>query len=114
MPFRRRASKTAFTMIELLIAISVIIILGGILIYAVSGVLRSAREHATKVQLENAVSLLSEYETSTKLNVQSRPVAWQYNGRDHRYDRRHRRRTIDMTAMDFWHVPAVLPPDYWP
>jgi type II secretory pathway pseudopilin PulG len=101
-PFRRRASKTAFTMIELLIAISVIIILGGILIYAVSGVLRSAREHATKVQLENAVSLLSELSSTVHLNVASRPSYWYYGGVQ--FDPT---TSANSTLLDFWHIPQV-------
>ncbi len=90
----------------MLVVISIIILLGGIVLFAVSGVLKTAKEHATKVQFENAISILSEYERHAKLNVSNRPVVWYFSvsTSGQRVDL-----ATDQNAdiLDFWNIPQA-------
>ena len=59
--------RNAFTLIELIVAISVIAILVGMLIVGIQYVSASSREKATRVTLENLQSMLTELETTAGL-----------------------------------------------
>lgn len=59
--------RNAFTLIELIVAISVIAILAGMLIVGIQYVGASSREKATRVTLENLQSMLTELENTAGL-----------------------------------------------
>lgn len=67
-------NRKAFTLIEMLVVIAIIAILGGIALYALRGAGNSAKIQATRITLENAKSILAEYELQTKFAVP--PQGW--------------------------------------
>lgn len=60
-------SPAGFTLLEVLIAISIIAILGTIVAIALRTISGTSKERSTRVALENAMSLVVEYENSAKL-----------------------------------------------
>ena len=81
LPMPRIFRKTrGFTMIELLVAIGIIALLAGILLYALKHITGQSKTQATKVALENLKSMLGEFETQTRLGRQPPFWTWQYGG----------------------------------
>lgn len=71
-------TRKAFTLIEIMVAIVIITILGGLVLYALRGAGNSAKIHATRITLDNLKSLLAEFELKTKLSVPP-PGGWLAN-----------------------------------
>ena len=67
MQHRQNHRRHAFTMIELLVTISIILILIGIVFVAIKHVGRSATENATRIDLQNLQSMLAELENASPL-----------------------------------------------
>ena len=65
--------RRAFTLIEIMVAIVILVILGSLMLYALKGTGTSAKSQSTRVRLENLKSLLAEYELKTKL---AKPASW--------------------------------------
>lgn len=66
--------RRAFTLIEIMVAIVILVILGGLMLYALKGTGSSAKSQATRVRLENLKSMLAEYELKTRLRAA--PAGW--------------------------------------
>lgn len=62
----KRAAR-GFTLIEILVVVSILAILAGILLVALGSVSRASKKKATVALLENARSMLAEYELTSKL-----------------------------------------------
>ncbi|WP_428937567.1 prepilin-type N-terminal cleavage/methylation domain-containing protein [Fontivita pretiosa] len=76
---RRSASAVrhnAFTMLELIVVIVVIMILAGILLYSLRAITGGGREGQTRVLLENAAGLLAELDATARLGTANRPAQW--------------------------------------
>ena len=63
-PTARRPSRAAFTLIELMVVIGIIILLVGISVYAYTQVTRHSKAQKTKAALEVCRALLAEYEAT--------------------------------------------------
>ena len=75
-----RSRTRAFTLIEVLIVIGIIILLAGILVYGVSKVMEGSKAASTKATLENLRSMLSEYETVSKGLKRQPPIQFLNDG----------------------------------
>ena len=99
MSTRRRGQRRAFTLLEVLIAVAVIVILAGILFVGFRSIQESNRRKSTQVTLENLRGMLTEFDTATRLG--RRPNVWLWRGvpiadpTDSSFD--------DM-GLDFWKV----------
>ena len=69
--------RRAFTLIEILVAVVILVILGGLMLYAIKGTATSAKTQATRVRLENLKSMLAEYELKTRF---AQPASWSGGG----------------------------------
>lgn len=73
-PAGKIVNRKAFTLIEVLVAIGIIVILAGAALYAMRGAGNTAKTQATHVTLDNLKSMLAEYELQTRLGVA--PPGW--------------------------------------
>jgi prepilin-type N-terminal cleavage/methylation domain-containing protein len=69
--------RRAFSLIEILVVIGIILILVGILFVAVRRMDTTAKEHATHVALSNLQAMLAEYGSTTGFKTE--PVDWVLN-----------------------------------
>ena len=65
--------RRAFTLIEIMVAIVILVILGSLMLYALKGTGTSAKSQSTRVRLENLKSMLAEYELNTRF---AQPASW--------------------------------------
>src|SRR3712207_1127516 len=71
MHYRRNLlSRNGFTVIELLVVIGIIAVLGSIAFVAFRGMQQSSMNKRARVVLQNAASMLAEYDTQTGLRRQ--------------------------------------------
>lgn len=68
--------RYAFTLIELLIAIGIIVLLAGMVILGMRSVMGQSKTNATRITLQTLQSMLAEYEAKTRLS--STPPAWRW------------------------------------
>jgi prepilin-type N-terminal cleavage/methylation domain-containing protein len=66
----------AFTLIEILVVLTIIAILGGILLVAMHGLLGGSKANQTKATLGTLRGMLTEYENAT--HFQSAPTQWEW------------------------------------
>lgn len=109
--------RTAFTLIELLITIGIIVILAAMIIFATRAMTGGSKAHATAIALENCKSLLAEYDTVKRLSTDStRSWIWIDAGgaivmRDPTTA------AANTPPLNFWLLPAPpvnSPPEYSP
>jgi prepilin-type N-terminal cleavage/methylation domain-containing protein len=91
--------RNAFSVIELMIAIAVIVILAGVLILGLTKVKRTGQAQDTKVALENLRGMLGEFETATRLS-RGPSEGWLWRGGP------------ILTASNFWTNPVPSPTAY--
>src|SRR5579862_7588080 len=65
---RNNLTKRGFTVLEVTIAVSVIAILAGLLIYGISHLTASAKANQTRIVLQNARGMLQEFDTAAGLS----------------------------------------------
>jgi type II secretory pathway pseudopilin PulG len=66
----------AFTTVELLVAISIIIVLAGILLIGMSVLRGTQGGAATEVDLKNLQAMLSEFDATSRMGSRTRPGQW--------------------------------------
>jgi type II secretory pathway pseudopilin PulG len=91
--------RKAFTTIELLIAIAVLVILVGIVMFGMKGITNSSKTRATHMALENARALLAEREAVSGLGAG--PPDWIYEN------------DYAATPVPKQFVAAAAPLSYW-
>ena len=69
-------TRRAFTLIEILVTISIIVILAAMVLIATRSITTGARTRATHTALDNCKSLLAEYDTVKRLNESTQTWAW--------------------------------------
>ncbi len=74
----RKTAKTGFTVLELMIAVSIIVLLAALLIYGLSFMTTSGKVSQTKILLGDARGMLQEFDTATGLNRNSGNWPWCY------------------------------------
>src|SRR5438552_3440555 len=96
--------KQGFTVLELLIVISVIAILAGILIIGSKHIIGGSKARQTRVALENLRGMLGNLDAATKLKNQ--PAGWLW------YQSMQSNNLVDPSSppydtwnLDFWRVP---------
>jgi len=70
------APSAGFTMIEIIVAITVILILAGILLVGLRSIAGSSQAGETRVLLENVRGMLDELDSKARLGARNRPLEW--------------------------------------
>jgi type II secretory pathway pseudopilin PulG len=98
----RRLSRGGFTMIELMVAIGILIILVGILMFAMRSIGDSAKAAETRATLASLSGMLAEMDAKTKLSQP--PIQYWQPGNSTPVDGQ-----VALAAdseVDFWHMPG--------
>src|SRR3982751_3167377 len=98
----RRLSRRGFTMIELMVAIGILIILVGILMFAMRSIGDSAKAAETRATLASLSGMLAEMDAKTKLSQP--PIQYWQPGNSTPVDGQ-----VALAAdseVDFWHMPG--------
>jgi len=101
-------------MIELMVAIGILIILVGILMFGIKQITGTSKASETRVALENCRGMLSDLDATAKLGSRNAPIQWyqpsQAPGPATPVDLAN----VTDPDIDFWHMPGKFtgPPDH--